>query len=132
MSRSKTVVAVLAIVALFALGACGGDEDSASASGSGDGAPFKVSGEPVATDKVMLPPSYKYEPAVISVAPGTTVTWENKDNFPHNVKVFGDQEQTKDLPIGGTAEIAFAEEGTYYYQCTLHPDQMKGKILVES
>jgi plastocyanin len=131
-SRSKTVVAVLAIVTLLALGACGGDGDSASASDSGDGAPFKVSGEPVATDKVMLPQSYKFEPAVIQVAPGATVTWENKDNFPHNVKVFGDEEQTKDLPIGGTVEIAFSDEGTYYYQCTLHPAQMKGKILVES
>ena len=132
MRGSKIVAAVLAIVALLALGACGGDGDTATESGSADGAPFSVSGEPVATDKVTLPQSYKYEPAVISVAPGTTVTWENKDNFPHNVKVFGDQEQTKDLPIGGTAEIAFAEEGTYYYQCTLHPAQMKGKILVKS
>jgi plastocyanin len=132
MSGSKIVAAVLAIVALFALGACGGDGESASTSGAGDGAPFSVAGEPVATDKVTLPQSYKFEPAVISVAPGATVTWENKDNFPHNVKVFGDQEQTKDLPIGGTAEIVFAEEGTYYYQCSLHPAQMKGKILVES
>jgi plastocyanin len=132
MSRSKIAAAALAIVGLLALGACGGDGSSASASSSADGAPFKVSGEPVATNKVTLPPSYKFEPAAIKVAPGTTVTWENKDNFPHNVKILGDHEQTKDLPIGGTAEVTFSDEGTYYYQCTLHPSQMKGKILVES
>jgi plastocyanin len=130
--RPRIVAAVLALVSLIALGACGGDADAGSAGGADDGAPFKVSGEPVATEKVDLPRSYKFEPAVITVAPGTTVTWENKDDFPHNVKVFGENEQTEDLPIGGAAEIEFAEAGTYYYQCTLHPDQMKGKILVEA
>ena len=37
--------------------------------------------EPVATDQVDLPPSYRFEPEVITVADGTTVTRTNHDNF---------------------------------------------------
>ena len=39
---------------------------------------------PVATNRVDLPPSYKFEPALITVPDGTTVTWTNKDNFTHS------------------------------------------------
>ena len=132
-ARAKIVVAGLAVAVLVALGACGGDgdSDSPSAGASGD-APFTVSGEPVATEKVLLPQSYKFEPAVASIKAGSTMMWENEDNFPHNVKVFGEKGQTKDLPIGATAEIEFPDAGTFYYQCTLHPDQMKGKVVVEA
>lgn len=129
-ARARIVAAVLT-VALVALGACGGDGEDEGSS-TGDGVPFSVSGDPVATDKVLLPQSYKFEPEVASIKVGATMTWENKDNFPHNVKVFGENGQTKDLPVGGTAEIEFPEGGTFYYQCTLHPDQMKGKVIVEA
>jgi plastocyanin len=41
---------------------------------------------PVATTSVQLPPSYRFEPAVIAVAAGATVTWTNADHFTHNVR----------------------------------------------
>ncbi|MDP9442435.1 MAG: cupredoxin domain-containing protein [Actinomycetota bacterium] len=43
-----------------------------------------------------------------------------------------DLDKTVDLPIGKTASITFDEPGTYLYQCSLHPDQMKGKVVVET
>jgi plastocyanin len=134
MRRGRGIVAVaLTVVALVVLGGCGGDDDgggtkTASAKSSEPG--FTVSGDPVATDKVTLPQSYKFEPAVISVKTGSTVTWENKDNFPHNVKVFK-LGKTVDLSVGKSASITFDEAGTFLYQCTLHPAQMKGKVIVE-
>ena len=138
-ARARFAAAVLALCTLVVVGACGGgggsesSDTSRSSSGSSEeDAPFSVPGEPVATETVSLPQSYKFEPAVIKIAPGATVTWENKDNFPHNVKVLGDREELKDLPIGATAEITFADAGTYFYECTLHPNQMKGKIFVEA
>ncbi|HEX7167334.1 MAG TPA: plastocyanin/azurin family copper-binding protein [Acidimicrobiales bacterium] len=135
--RTRTLAAALAVVSLLALGACGGggkdgaaEGSDASGTASGEDAPFEVDGEPVATDKVTLPRSYTFEPAVITVKPGTTVTWENKDDFPHNVKLMDDGE-VQDLRVGATTTITFDEEGTFYYQCTLHPTQMKGKVVVE-
>jgi plastocyanin len=143
-ARVRPIAAALAIVALAALGACGGgsgDGDTAATDSQApddaysvgeEDAPFEVSGSPVDTDKVTLPRSYKFDPAVIRVKPGTSVTWENKDDFPHNVKLVGQNSDTKDLPVGGTASITFDQAGTFYYQCTLHPAQMKGKVIVQA
>lgn len=131
--RLRALAAALAAVCLLALGGCGGDSNGDGGGGdraSAD-APFEVSGEPVATDKVTLPRSYKFDPPVITVAPGTTVTWENKDDFPHNVTLVGDDADVHDLRVGGTATITFDKAGTFYYRCTLHPTQMKGKVIVE-
>ncbi|MDP8903837.1 MAG: hypothetical protein M3N29_00730 [Chloroflexota bacterium] len=43
-------------------------------------------GRPVATDAVNLPPSYRFEPAAITVPAGTTVDWTNNDNFSHSIR----------------------------------------------
>ena len=44
----------------------------------------------VATDHVDMPKSYRFEPAAISIAPATTVTWTNSDNFTHTVRIDGE------------------------------------------
>jgi plastocyanin len=116
---------VVAALALSGLAGC-----SSSSSASGD-APFKVSGTPVRTDRVDLPKAYKFAPAVIEVKAGTTVTWTNHDDFPHNVTlVTGPDKTSKHLGIGEVATIPFNQAGTVYYECTLHPQQMRGKVIV--
>jgi plastocyanin len=35
-----------------------------------------------------------------------------------------------DLGIGESGTITFEEPGTIYYECAIHPQQMRGKILV--
>ncbi len=94
------------------------------------GAPFDVSGSPVETTSVDLPKSYKFEPAAISIAAGETVTWTNNDDFPHNVELLDGTDRTLDLPIGGSGEITFDDRADVYYQCSLHRQQMKGRIVV--
>lgn len=115
----------LAAAALLTLVGC------SSGSSASDGAPFKVTGTAVRTDQVDLPKSYKFAPAVIEVKAGTTVTWTNHDDFPHNVHLLtGPDKTSQDLGIGNTATIRFAEPGTVYYQCSFHPQQMRGKVIV--
>jgi plastocyanin len=117
----------LGVVAL-AVTALAGCSSSSSASGS---APFKVSGTAVRTDQVELAKTYKFAPAVIEVKAGTTVTWTNHDDFPHNVTLMtGPDKTSKSLGIGEVATIPFTQPGTVYYQCTLHPQQMRGKVIV--
>lgn len=77
-----------------------------------------------------LPKSYRFEPAVIQVEPGTAVTWTNRDDFPHNVHLLDGSDVEESLPIGGTISITFEEPGTIHYECSLHPQEMRGKILV--
>ena len=123
--RLRLLVGLLSVVALAGLAGC---SSSSSADGS---APFKVSGTPVRTDQVELAKTYKFAPAVIEVKAGTTVTWTNHDDFAHNVTLMtGPDKTSKSLAIGEAASIPFAKAGTVYYECTLHPQQMHGKVIV--
>jgi plastocyanin len=83
---------------------------------------------PVATTTVDLPKSYKFVPASILVDVGATVTWTNNDNFTHNV-TFGD-EPSKTMKPGESATREFPAAGTFPYQCTLHPQDMQGTVIV--
>jgi plastocyanin len=83
----------------------------------------------VKTAQVDLPPSYVFAPAHIQVSPGTTVTWTNHDNFSHSVQVQG-QSDVHMMKPGETAHITFATPGEFVYLCTLHAQNMRGRISV--
>jgi plastocyanin len=87
------------------------------------------SGEPVATDEVTMPRSYRFDPKVIRVEAGTTVTWTNEDNFTHTVQV--DAQEDHEVERGESVSIAFDTPGTYHYVCTLHEQDMDGEVIVE-
>ncbi len=76
--------------------------------------------------------SYRFEPAVIKVGAGSEVTWTNEDDFPHNVRFLTGSDETHDLPIGDSVSVTFDEVGDFYYECSLHPQQMRGKVIVGS
>jgi plastocyanin len=119
----RRVLAAFLFLTVAGLAACASDEPSG-------GPPFEVPGEPVKTNQVELPKSYKFSPAVIEIDAGTTVTWTNNDNFPHNVHLLDGSDRSVDLGIGESGTITFEEPGTIYYECAIHPQQMRGKILV--
>ncbi|HEX2026297.1 MAG TPA: plastocyanin/azurin family copper-binding protein [Actinomycetota bacterium] len=106
---------VLGLTVALLLVACGGDQGSTA---------------PVRTDRVDLPKSYRFEPAQIEIDAGTTVTWTNNDDFPHNVHLLDGSDRTVDLPLGGTGRLTFDQPGTIQYECSLHPQQMQGTIHV--
>lgn len=89
------------------------------------------SAEPVATNQVTLPKSYRFEPEVIRVDAGTTVTWTNEDDFPHNVHLLDGSDLTEDLPVGESTSITFDQAGEIAYECSLHPQQMQGSVIVD-
>ncbi|HWL35644.1 MAG TPA: plastocyanin/azurin family copper-binding protein [Frankiaceae bacterium] len=107
-----------AAVALLAVTACGGDGGTESAEG------------PVRTDRVTAAKSYTFSPAEIAVSPGTTVTWTNDDDFPHDVTLLDGSKEKHALSIGRSATITFADAGTFRYQCSIHPQQMRGSVVV--
>jgi plastocyanin len=84
---------------------------------------------PVATSQVDLPRSYRFAPADITVATGTTVTWTNNDNFTHSVRLL-DSGETQMMRPGESVTHAFAAPGLYQYDCSLHPKDMQGSVLV--
>ena len=86
--------------------------------------------EPVATNQVDLPPSYRFEPAAITVPDGTTVTWTNHDNFTHNVRLLDDGGEVLALPPGESVSFIFSGPGEHRYDCSFHPNDMSGVVIV--
>jgi plastocyanin len=111
MSRVRTILLPAVVLAAFAAG-CGGAGSS----------------EPVATTEVTMAKSYRFDPKVIEVASGDTVTWTNDDNFTHTVQVDGQEDH--EVGQGESVSIAFVEAGTYHYVCTLHEQDMDGEVVV--
>jgi plastocyanin len=87
------------------------------------------SSEPVATTEVQMVKSYRFDPKVIEIKAGDTVTWTNEDNFTHTVEVDG-QEDHK-VEQGESFSIKFDTPGTYHYVCTLHSKDMDGEVIVK-
>ena len=87
------------------------------------------SSDPVATTKVSMAKSYRFDPGTIKIEAGDTVTWTNNDNFTHTVKVDG-QEDHK-VGRGDSVAIRFDKPGSYHYVCTLHSKDMDGTVVVK-
>jgi plastocyanin len=126
-------VAVLTVT-VFALVGCSSGSDGAPSAGEQaqavEGAPFELDAAPVETTEVTAIKSYKFEPQVIEVKAGSEVTWTNGDDFPHNFHLLDGSDATHDLPIGNSVRVAFDVAGDYYYECSLHPQTMRGKVIV--
>jgi plastocyanin len=83
---------------------------------------------PVATTSVDLPKSYRFEPAAITVDAGSTVTWTNHDNFSHNVRFEGAEPLV--MKPGESVQRTFDAPGTFRYECSFHPQDMQGTVVV--
>jgi len=70
-----------------------------------------------------------FEPASLTVEPGTTVTWTNTGVAPHTVSAKDGSFGSGMLQSGATFEQTFADPGTYAYLCQVHPE-MSGTIEV--
>jgi plastocyanin len=87
---------------------------------------------PVATATVDLPPSYVFSPADIVVRAGTAVTWTNDDHFTHSVEFLdgGLPSSPFVMAPGKATSFTFATPGVYHYQCSFHPQNMRGSVTV--
>jgi plastocyanin len=72
---------------------------------------------------------FSFEPAQLSVEPGTTVTWTNEGNEPHTVTADNGLFDSGVLYPGDSYSVPFDGMGTVSYYCTLHPS-LTGGITV--
>jgi plastocyanin len=93
------------------------------------GAGAAADASPVTTTTVDLPKSYKFVPAAIVVPAGSTVTWANHDDFTHNVTL-PDGTPALTMRPGDSATHTFDTAGTFDYLCSLHPKDMRGRVVV--
>jgi len=73
--------------------------------------------------------NFSFGPATLAVAAGTTVTWTNGDDIPHNVVSDGTF-KSKVMDTDEKFSYTFAKPGTYNYFCSIHP-KMIGKVVVK-
>jgi plastocyanin len=89
-----------------------------------------VDDTPAAADiKQVVVDNFSFTPAAAAVPVGTTVTWTNHDDIPHNVV---SPEQKFKSPVLDTDEMfshKFEAAGTYKYYCSIHP-RMTGQVVV--
>jgi len=75
--------------------------------------------------------NFSFEPATLTITPGTTVTWVNQDDVPHNI--VSSEGKTLKSPVLDTDQkfsYTFSQPGTYAYFCGIHP-RMTGKVIVQ-
>jgi plastocyanin len=73
--------------------------------------------------------NFSFAPATTTVPVGTTVTWTNHDDIPHNVVSPEQKFKSRVLDSDETFTHTFDVAGTYKYYCSIHP-RMTGQIVV--
>jgi plastocyanin len=96
-------------------------------------APPKATAEaPRAAEQQIVIDNFCFQPAEVTVAAGTKVTWLNRDDVPHTAtstarpKAF----DSGTLDTDQKFSRVFAEPGTYEYFCAVHP-KMTGRVIVK-
>ena len=75
--------------------------------------------------------NFTFKNPVVTVKPGTTVTWINDDDIPHTVVSKDGVFKSKVLDTGDHFAFTFAKAGQFGYFCSLHP-HMTGMIVVKA
>jgi len=65
--------------------------------------------------------NFSFDPKVLTVPVGTTVTWTNRDDVPHNVVSTEQKFKSKTLDTDESFSMNFDQPGTYEYFCSIHP-----------
>lgn len=75
--------------------------------------------------------NYCFGPTILLVRPGETVTWVNRDGFPHTVLGANSSWGSFDTVRGSGGDVSYRFEsaGVYPYVCTYHPG-MLGAVVV--
>ena len=89
-----------------------------------------MNGNANAADAQVKIANFTFEPPVLTVKVGTTVTWVNDDDIPHLVSEKDGKFRSSALDTNETFSETFKDAGTIEYFCVLHP-HMTGKIVVE-
>ena len=75
--------------------------------------------------------NFTFNAQVLTVKPGTTVTWTNADDIPHSVVSKDGLFRSKVLDSGDKFSFTFAKAGQFGYFCSIHP-HMTGSVVVKA
>lgn len=85
---------------------------------------------PGATETISMTDDWRFQPARLDIAPGTTVTWINRSATVHAVALDDPRHTASGLiEPGQTFSVTFDTPGVFSYHCSPHPG-MEGTIHV--
>ena len=73
--------------------------------------------------------NFAFTPQTLTVKAGTTVTFRNDDDIPHQIVATDGGFRSKALDASDTYTFTFSKAGDFAYYCGLHP-HMQGKVVV--
>lgn len=130
---SHRLLRALALASAVAFGllpgaACGGQNESGSAANVNQSAGGDA---PVSTGPQQIEMSDDiFQPAQLTVAAGTKVTWVNKGSKAHTVVSNDKLFDSGLVNVGGEFSHTFDARGTYLYHCAPHA-KMVGRLVVK-
>jgi plastocyanin len=76
--------------------------------------------------------NYVFQPATLTVKPGTKVTWVNRDDVPHTATSSDKVKKFNSVSLDTDEKFyhVFKKPGVYKYFCAVHP-KMTGQIIVK-
>lgn len=112
----------MAVAALLAIAACGGDTGGSSGSAS--------SSSGSSTTGAVTITNFHFQPDSATSASGKPVTWTNNDSAAHTVTADDKSFDSGKLEMGKSYSFTVAKPGTYKYHCSIHT-YMTGTITVQ-
>jgi plastocyanin len=82
-----------------------------------------------ATDSGVTIADFAFAPPNLTVSKGTTVVWTNNDTFDHSIVAKDHSFRSDSIDHGASFQFTFATDGTFIYNCGIHPS-MSGTITV--
>jgi plastocyanin len=76
--------------------------------------------------------NFTFDPPQLTISPGTTVTWINRDDVPHTATSTAKPKLFDSGPLDTDDKYShvFRNSGTYEYFCAVHP-RMTAQIIVK-
>ncbi len=132
--RRALSIFALALI-LVAPAACGDGErtdgvagaTSADVAGTSGGSP--ATSDP--TEVHVIISEFAFDPPSVSVTPGSTIVFENKDDSDHTATASDGSFNTGTIARGTSKSVVVDQSGSFAYRCSFHPF-MKGVVKVTS
>lgn len=91
-----------------------------------------VAASALAAEPVVRIVDFAFKPARITIVAGQAVTWRQDGAAMHTVTADDGSFDSGELAPKDQFANVFEVPGTYTYRCSLHPDRMKGTVIVKA
>ena len=133
---SRRARLAIPLIGMLALAACSGGSEATPSAGTGGNGAGDCATADADNNVTLSAESLAFSASCIEVPADTafTITFENKEDVPHNVAIFTDDSKSEDLFKGEivtattvTYNVPALPAGEYYFDCEVHPD-MNGSV----